>query len=84
MQFWDEDHLVARELGDQLPANMQPHCCRNRGVLWDVVALYSPAAWWQSSSPDFVDGSVVKASASLEKRLHETSEQAHFYPRGDH
>jgi hypothetical protein len=77
-QFWDTDHLVARELGQQLPANMQLHCCRRAGILWDVVALYPHDSQWERASPDFVDGPVVKASDRLEIRLREASEQAHF------
>ena len=77
-QFWDKDHLVAKELERQLPDDIQLHCCRRDGVLWDVVALYSHDTLWEHASPDFVDGPVVKAKDSLEKRLHETAEQAHF------
>jgi hypothetical protein len=82
-QFWDKDHLVAKELSQQLPPTIQLHCCRRAGVLWDVVAVYSPNAHWEDASPDFVDGPVVKASDSLEKRLRESREQAHARdPRG--
>jgi len=77
-QFWDKDHLVAKDLEHRLPAHTQLHCCRRSGVLWDVVALYLHDAHWKDASPDFVDGPVVKASDGLEKRLHETTEQAHF------
>ena len=77
-QFWDKQHFVAKELSQQLPPTIQLHCCRRAGVLWDVVALYLHDAHWEDASPDFVDGPVVKASNSLEKRLHQTSEQAHF------
>jgi hypothetical protein len=42
---------------------------RRNGILWDLVALYSPAAQWENASPDFVDGPVVKAGDTLEKHL---------------
>jgi hypothetical protein len=77
-QSWDKDHIVAKQLSQQLPQTIQLHCCRRAGVLWDVLALYSHDANWEHASPDFVDGPVVKASDGLEKRLHETTEQAHF------
>jgi hypothetical protein len=77
-QFWDNDHLVAKELEHQLPADMQLHCCRRKGVLWDVVALYSHDTQWEHASPDFVDGPVVKASDRMEKSLRQTGERAHF------
>ena len=77
-QFWDKDHLVAKELDQHLPANTQLHCCRRNGILWDLVALYSPAAQWENASPDFVDGPVVKAADTLEKHLRKSTEQASF------
>jgi len=77
-QFWDQGHLVAKELEHRLPADIQLHCCRRKGVLWDVVALYTHNADWEDASPDFMDGPVVKASDSLERRLREIGEQAHF------
>ena len=78
MQFWDKDHLVAKELARQLPADTQLHCCRRSGVLWDIVALYSRDGRWGDAPLQFVDGPVVKASERVEKRLHETGGQAHF------
>jgi hypothetical protein len=74
-QFWDKDHLVAKELERQLPADMQLHCCRRKGVLWDIVALYSRDTQWEHASPDFVDGPVVKATDRMEKALRKTIEK---------
>ena len=78
MQFWDKDHLVAKELDQQLAANTQLHCCRRSGVLWDMVALYPHDVQWENARPDFVDGPVVKASGGMEKSLRQTGEGAHF------
>jgi hypothetical protein len=77
-QFWDKDHLVAKELDQHLPANTQLHCCRRASILWDVVALYSPDVQWGHASPEFIDGPVVKASDTMEKKLRKSTEQAHF------
>lgn len=77
-QFWDKDHLVAKELDQHLPSNTALHCCRRAGVLWDVEALYSPGAQWERASPEFVDGPVLKATDRMEKALRKTTEQASF------
>jgi hypothetical protein len=77
-QFWDKDHLVAKELERQLPADTHLHCCRRKGVLWDVVALYSDGTQWEHASPSFLDGPVVKASDRMETSLRQTGERAHF------
>jgi hypothetical protein len=76
-QFWDKDHLVAKELAQHLPADTQLNCCRRAGVLWDVEVLYSPDAQWGHASPEFVDGPVVKATDRMEK-VRKTSEQDSF------
>jgi hypothetical protein len=68
-QFWDKDRVVAKQLSQQLPPTMRLHCCRRAGVLWDVVALYTPGAHWEDASPEFVDGPVVKASDSLGEKI---------------
>jgi hypothetical protein len=67
IQYWDTDHLVARELQHQLGA--EPSCCKRDGTLWDLVALYDKQAQWGSSLPIFADGTVVDAALALEKRL---------------
>jgi hypothetical protein len=33
VQFWDEEHLVAKELKQQFPSS-QPLCCQRQGILW--------------------------------------------------
>jgi hypothetical protein len=38
-QFWDKDHLIAKQLDQQLSTS-QPNCCRRASTLWNVVALY--------------------------------------------
>jgi hypothetical protein len=77
-QFWDKDHLVAKELERRLPADMQLHCCRRKGVLWDLVALYPDGTQWEHASPNFLDGPVVKATNRMETSLRQTGERAHF------
>jgi len=67
-QFWDKDHLIAKQLDQQL-SSVQPKCCRHAGTLWDVAALYPKGVQWGSSQPAFIDGAVVKVEAELAKQL---------------
>jgi hypothetical protein len=66
-QFWDKDHLVAKQLDKQL-SSLQPNCCRNEGILWDLVALYPKGAHWDAT-PIFVDGPVAKVEDALTTRV---------------
>jgi hypothetical protein len=68
MQFWDKDHLIARQLDQQLFTS-QPSCCRHAGILWDVVALYPKGVQWGGSQPVFIDGAVVKVEMELAKQV---------------
>jgi hypothetical protein len=67
IQYWDNDHLVAKELRQQLSA--EPSCCERKGILWDLAVLYGKQARWEDSSPAFADGPVVNAAPVLEERL---------------
>ena len=67
-QFWDKDHLIAKQLDQQLSTS-QPKCCRHAGILWDVVALYPKGVQWGGSQPAFIDGSLVKVEMELGKRV---------------
>jgi len=73
-QFWDKDHLIAKQLDQQL-SSAQPKCCRHAGTLWDVAALYPKGVQWGSSQPAFIDGAVVKVEAELAKQLLEAVRQ---------
>ena len=72
IQFWDKDHLVAKQLDQQL-STLQPNCCRSEGVLWDLAAVYPRGVQWGGSKPLFVDGPVVKVQQALAKRISEVS-----------
>lgn len=65
IQYWDKDHLVAKELRQQLTS--PPSCCQSGGILWDMAALYPKRAQWGDSSPVFADGPVVKVAPVLEE-----------------
>jgi hypothetical protein len=72
IQYWDEGHLVAGQLRQQLSTT--PSCCQRSGTLWDLAALYGKQATW-GTSPIFADGTVVHAAPFLEKKLAEFSGQ---------
>lgn len=67
IQYWDKEHLVAKELHQQLAS--EPSCCQRDGILWDLAVLYGKQAHWGNSSPLFADGPVVKAAPGLAKLL---------------
>jgi hypothetical protein len=73
IQFWDKDHVIAKELSAQLQTK-EPSCCRHSGILWDLVALYPIGTYWNASEPIYIDGPVVKVQKELAK---ETSGLAH-------
>lgn len=72
IQFWDKDHLVAKQLDQQI-SKSQPSCCRHEGVLWDLVAIYPRGVQWGGSEPVFVDGPVAKVDTALARQLSEVS-----------
>ena len=66
-QFWDKDNLVAKAMNKQLSPTLQPHCCRNDGVLWDLAALYPANVRWDRATPVLIDGPVVTVSARVQQ-----------------
>ena len=68
MQFWDEDHLVAKELGQQLSASSQPSCCKREGILWDVAVLYPRHVPW-GGQPLCIVGPIAEAEPELSERM---------------
>ena len=67
VQFWDKNHLVARELRQQL-SSAQIYCQRN-GTIWDVAAVYPNEIQWGSSAPVFFGGAVVDVADSVRQKL---------------
>ena len=64
IQFWDRDHVIAKQLSAQLHTK-EPSCCRRSGTLWDLVALYPKGANWNDSEPTYIDGPVMKVQTAL-------------------
>jgi hypothetical protein len=71
VQFWDKDHLVAKELQQQL-ANSQI-CCQLNGIIWDVAALYPKETKWGASAPAFFGGAVLDVAGNVREHLAATS-----------
>ena len=65
IQFWDENHLIAKQLSAQLHTK-EPSCCRHSGTLWDLVALYPNGTRWNESEPFYIDGPVYKVKGELQ------------------
>jgi len=71
-QYWDPDHLIAKRLAaDRRAPQPAEDCCEQRGILWDLVAVYPRGATWNDRLPTAVlfNGPVVDVKADLESRI---------------
>ena len=68
IQFWDKDHLIAKQLDNQLHTR-QPNCCSHSGILWDLVAVYPRGTKWGESEPLYIDGPVFKVETELQNQI---------------
>jgi hypothetical protein len=73
-QYWDEDHLFAKELALRLDANpndANPDCCVGRGFNWDELIVYPKDARWDKKLPGalFIDGPIVRALAPAKSAM---------------
>jgi len=80
VQFWDKDHLVAKELKQQFPSS-QTLCCQRNGILWDVAALYSPKVEWGTSTPVFFGGAVLDVADNVREHLQAVATSALNHPK---
>ena len=74
VQFWDDNHLVAHAISQELksdPTGPKPRCCGLQGELWDLAALYSKGSLWRGTPPkaEFADGPVAYVQQSLGRDL---------------
>jgi len=78
VQFWDKDHLVAKELQQQLSSSQI--CCQRNGIIWDVAAVYpSNVQWASGSAPAFFGGAVLDVASEVRQRvsaMHLTTDQS--------
>jgi hypothetical protein len=72
VQFWDSQHLVAKQLAkDARAPQPEPHCCTRNGILWDLAAVYPPHVLWTDRLPQAVlfDGPVVDRQPQIQTLL---------------
>jgi hypothetical protein len=68
-QFWDAEHLTAKQLAkDARSPQPQPECCTRNEILWDLAAVYAPDAVWGETMPAavFFNGPVVHLESEIE------------------
>jgi hypothetical protein len=77
-QFWDREHLVAKQLArDAQAPQSEPECCRRDGILWDLVAVYPPDAVWGDKMPPatLFQGPVVDLEQEMEAAIRKLQKQ---------
>jgi hypothetical protein len=67
VQFWDKNHLVAKDLQQQLSPSQI--CCQRHGIIWDAAGLYPKGTQWDSSKPTFFGGAVLDVALELGKQV---------------
>jgi hypothetical protein len=51
-QYWDPDHLLAKQMAaDARPPQPRQECCLRSGNLWDLGAVYPKGARWGDTMP---------------------------------
>ena len=71
-QYWDPDHLIAKQLKtDARPPQAEPECCTRNGILWDLMGIYPKGEQWADKIPvaSFFNGTVVDVADGLAKTL---------------
>ena len=71
-QFWDPEHRIALRMAkDARPPQPEPECCTQKGVLWDLVAVYRPGQRWEEAMPAAVlfGGTVVDNEGEIEAEV---------------
>jgi len=72
MQFWDENHVLARRMArDARPPQPKPDCCDQDGILWDLVAVYAPGSQWNETMPPAIlfDGPVYRLGPEIQSAI---------------
>jgi hypothetical protein len=66
-QVWDPRQLIAKHMKQSASPQMQPECCDEEGIWWDLIAVYPPGALWEGRLPAaaYINGTVVDVSAHV-------------------
>jgi hypothetical protein len=67
-QYWDPDHLVAKQMAaDARPPQPEQECCVRSGNLWDLAAVFPKGASWtdRMSTATVFNGPVVDVTAAI-------------------
>ena len=71
-QFYDGDHVLAAKMkADARSPQPVQDCCSQRGILWDLMAIYGPGDKWTDKLPvaTFFNGPVVDVTDGLTSAL---------------
>jgi hypothetical protein len=71
-QYWDENHALAKRMQqDAREPQPQQECCVQKGLLWDLAAVYPSGPKWDSRMPTatIFDGPVVHVTDEIAKAL---------------
>jgi hypothetical protein len=71
-QFWDAGHTVARALEHSSRGrDLQPGCCFQKDIWWDLMAVYAPGVAWNETLPEplLLDGTVEDAAPKFESLI---------------
>lgn len=71
-QYWDPDHLLAKQLKlDARPPQADPDCCTRKGILWDLMGIYPKGERWTDKIPVALifNGTVVDVVERLAETL---------------
>jgi hypothetical protein len=71
-QYWDADHLLAKQLAHYARSPQpEPDCCTRQDVLWDLMAIYPRGGQWTDKTPiaSVFNGPIVDVIDALTKAL---------------
>jgi hypothetical protein len=71
-QYWDPDHVVAKQMAKDARAPQPAHdCCERSGILWDLAAVYPRGATWSDRMPPALmfNGPVVDVTSEIQSAL---------------
>src|SRR5262245_52211489 len=71
-QVWDPRQLIAKHMKQSATTRqMQPECCEEEGIWWDLVAVYAPGTLWEHTMPAaaYMNGTVAQVSGQASEAI---------------